>query len=131
MGHEMVADREPVLQALFGPGFRNATATAAYERAIYESNENGNIEDELIVIGKMLAYDAVELRRLATKQNLFGRFGEVRAVPCLMLWNQCERWLEMLYKLLILLDVPDEALITLGSTEQWWVKDFKSAQKRD
>jgi hypothetical protein len=58
MGHELVADREPVLLALFGPGFRNAAVAAAYERAIYESHEEGNIEDELIVIGKMLAYDA-------------------------------------------------------------------------
>jgi len=33
-GHEMVADREPVLQALFGPGFREVTAAAVYERFV-------------------------------------------------------------------------------------------------
>jgi hypothetical protein len=125
MGHEKVADREPVLQALFGPNFREATAAAAYEQEIYETDDQGNLKSELIVIGKKLAYDALELRRLAIKQNLFGRFGEVRRVKCLMLWNQCERWLEMLESLLVLLDVPDDGLITMGNTVQWWVRDYK------
>src|SRR5262249_9306348 len=51
MGHEMVADREPVLRAMFGPDFREATRIAAYQDG----------------------YDSVELRRLAVQKNLFGR----------------------------------------------------------
>ena len=35
------------------------------------------VKSELIVVGKKIAYDSVELRRLAVKENLFGRFGRV------------------------------------------------------
>ena len=121
MGHEMVADREPVLLAMFGPDFRDATKNAAYEQEIYEAAANG----EFVVIGKKLAYDSVELRCLANQNNLFGRYGCVRDVPCLMLWNQCEAWEAMLDKLLVLVDVPNDVLITKGNSEQWWVRDWK------
>src|SRR5262249_38685884 len=72
MGHEQVADREPVLRAMFGADYRESTRDAAYEH------------------GGGIAYDAVELRRLAVQKNLLGRFGRVRGVSCLMLWNRCE-----------------------------------------
>jgi hypothetical protein len=121
MGHEMVADREAVLRAMFGPDFREATKIAAYEQEIYETAAKG----ELVVIGKKLAYDSVELRRLAVQKNLFGRYGCVRNVPCLMLWNQYEAWEAMLDKLLVLLGVPDDGLITQGNSEQWWVRDWR------
>lgn len=42
-----------------------------------------------------------------------------------MLWNQCENWEAMLDKLLVLLDVPDDGLITQGNSEQWLVKDWR------
>ncbi len=131
MGHEKVADREPVLKALFGPDYLEATATAAYDREIYQTDEDGKLkntaEGELVVVGKKLAYDAIELRRLAIKENLFGRFGEVRGVACLMLWNPCERWEAMVDKLLVLLQVPDDGLVTMGNSEQWWVRDWRGA----
>jgi hypothetical protein len=101
MGHEQVADREPILRAMFGPAFRDATRDAVYE------HEGG------------IAYDAVELRRLAVQKNLFGQYGRVRSVPCLMLWNRCEGWEAMLDSLLVLLGVPDDGLVTQGSREQW------------
>ena len=135
MGHEQVADREPVLRALFGPDYQAATASVAYEHEVYETDEGGqpkrNAEGELIVIGKKLAYDAVELRRLAIKENLFGRFGDVRGVPCLMLWNRCPEWMEMVDRLLVLLGLPDSGLITLGNTEQWWAGDYRRARQGD
>src|SRR5262245_20192721 len=53
MGHERVADREPVLRAMFGPDFREATRVAAYEH------------------GSAIVYDSVELRRRAVPKNLF------------------------------------------------------------
>jgi hypothetical protein len=90
MGHEKVAGREPVLRAMFGPDFREATKAAAYEH------------------GSQTAYDPVELRRLAKQGNLFGRYGRVRGVPCLMLWNRCEGWEPLADRLLVLLDVPDD-----------------------
>lgn len=124
MGHEKVADREPVLRALFGPNFVEATKDAAYQQEIYGPGS------ELVVIGTKLAYDSLELRRLAIKHNLFGRCGRVREVICLMLWNQCENWEDMLERLLTLLDVPDDGLITLGNSDQWWVKDWKARKKK-
>src|SRR5262245_32568131 len=57
LGHERVAEREPVLRALFGPDFREATRVAAYEH------------------GSAIVYDSVELRRRAVPKNLFGRQG--------------------------------------------------------
>jgi hypothetical protein len=110
MGHEKVADREPVLCAMFSPDYRDATRDAAYER------EGG------------IVYDAVELRRLAVQKNLFGRHGRVRGVPCLMLWNRCEGWEAMVDKLLVVLVVSDEGLVTQGNTEQWWVRDWRAAR---
>jgi hypothetical protein len=123
MGHEKVADREPVLRAMFGPDFQEATKEAAYQQEIYDPAAQD--KGELVVIGTKLSYDSLELRRLAVQKNLFGRHGRVRGVPCLMLWNQCESWEAMLEKLLVLLDVPDDGLITQGNSEQWWVKDWK------
>jgi hypothetical protein len=105
MGHEMVADREPVLRAMFGPDFREATRIAAYQHG----------------------YDSVELRRLAVQKNLFGRYGRVRGVPCLMLWNRCEGWESLLDRLLALLGVPDDGLVTMGNTEQWWAQKWRGA----
>jgi hypothetical protein len=132
MGHEKAIDRESVLPALFGPYFRGAINDAAYEREVYELDEHGtprtSAEGELIVIGKRVAYDAVELRRLAIKTNLFGRHGDVRGVRCLMLWNDCEGWGEKVERLLRLLDVPDEGLVTLRNTEQWWVKEIQKTR---
>ena len=123
MGHEKVADRERVLRAMFGPDFREATKDAANVQEIYDKGAQD--KGELVVIGTKLAYDSLELRRLAVERNLFGRYGRVRGVSCLMLWNQCERWEAMLEKLLVLLDVPDDGLITLGNSEQWWVQDWR------
>jgi hypothetical protein len=108
MGHERVADREPVLRAMFGEDFREATKVAAYE---HEAK---------------IAYDSVELRRLAVQRNLFGRHGRIRGVPCQMLWNRCEVWEAMLDKLLVLLGVPDEGLVTMGNAEQWWARDWRA-----
>jgi hypothetical protein len=108
MGHEQVADREPVLRAMFGPAYRDATRVAAYEH------------------GSGIAYDAVELRRLAVQKNLFGRYGRVRGVPCLMLLNECEGWGTMIDMLLVLLDVPDDGLVTMGNSEQWWARNWKA-----
>lgn len=50
MGHERVADGEPVLRAMFGPEFREAAKVAACQH-------DGGI-----------AYDTVELRRLAVQK---------------------------------------------------------------
>jgi hypothetical protein len=105
MGHELVADREPVLRAMFGADYREVTKVAAYQ--------NG--------------YDSVKLRRLAAQANLFGRYGRVRAMPCLMLWNRCEGWESMLDRLLVLLGVPDDGLVTMGNTDQWWVQEWREA----
>ena len=105
-GHEQIADREPVLRAMFGADFREATKIAAYEH------------------GSEIAYDLLELRRLAVQKNLFGRYGRVRGVPCLMLWNKCEGWEALIDKLRVLLGVPDEGLVTQGNGEQWWVRDW-------
>jgi hypothetical protein len=100
MGHEQVAGREPVLRAMFGPDYREVTKAAAY--------------------------DHVELRRLANQGNLFGRYGRVRGVPCLMLWNRCEGWEPLADRLLVLLDVPDDdGLLTQGNTDQWWVRQWR------
>lgn len=133
MGHEKAIDRESVLPALFGPDFGNAINDAAYEREIYETDENGtpktSADGELIVVGKKLAYDAVELRRLAIRQNLFGRFGDFRKVKCLMTWNDCEGWGEKVERLLVLLDVPESGLISLRNTEQWWVRDYLASRE--
>jgi hypothetical protein len=123
MGHEKVADREAVLRAMFGPDFRDATRDAAYEQELYDPGAQD--KGELVVVGRQLAYDSLELRRLAVQRNLFGRCGRVRGVACIMLWNQCEGWEAMLDKLLVLLDVPDDGLITHGNCEQWWVSDWK------
>ena len=109
MGHER-ADREPVLRAMFGPDFREATRVAAYEQ------------------GSAIVYDSVELRRRAVQKNLFGRHGRVRGVPCLMIWNRCEGWEAMLDKLLVLLGGPDDGLVTMGNTGQWWVRDWRAAR---
>jgi hypothetical protein len=121
MGHERVADREPVLQAMFGPDYEDATKVAAYEQEIYDGG--------FAVIGKKLGYDSVELRRLAVARNLFGRFGRVRGVPCLMLWNECENWEAMLDNVLVLLDVPDDGLTTQGIFEQWWVSERRGQDR--
>jgi hypothetical protein len=106
MGHEMVADREPVLRAMFGPDFREATKVAWHESS----------------------YGSVELRRLAVEQNLFGRFGRVRGVPCLMLWNRSEGWEAAVERLLALLGVPEDGLVTMGNSEQWWVREWREAR---
>ena len=129
IGHEQITDREPVLLALFGQDFTQITKDAAYEQPIYETDDLGNVKSELIVVGKKIAYDSVELRRLAVKENLFGRFGRVRAVACLMLWNRCENWEEKADKLLTLLDVPDVGVISMANVDQWWVRDYQIARK--
>jgi hypothetical protein len=103
VGHEQVADREPVLRAMFGQDFREATTDAAYGDG----------------------YDSVELRRLAVQRSLFGRYGRVRGVPCLMLWNRCVGWEAMTDRLLVLLGVPDGGLVTMGTSEQWWVREWR------
>jgi hypothetical protein len=105
MGHEKVADREPVLRAMFGADFKEATRTAAHEQG----------------------YDSVELRRLAVRENLFGRYGRVRGVPCLMLWNRCEGWEAMVDKLIVLLAVQEDGLVTMRNTDQWWVREWRKA----
>ena len=59
------------------------------------------------------------------QRNLFGRFGRVRGVPCLMLWNRCEAWEAMIDRLLVLLDVPGDGLVTMGNSEQLWVPGWR------
>lgn len=39
-------------------------------------------------------------------------------MPCLMLWNQCEGWEAITDKLLVLLEVPGDGLVTMGNSEQ-------------
>jgi hypothetical protein len=116
IGHEMMADREPVLCAMFGADYRDATKDAAYPRKVSEPAAS----DTRVVL------DAVELRRLAVQNNLFGRYGRVRGVSCLMLWNRCEKWEAILEMLLDLLDVPADGLVTMGNTEQWWARNRRT-----
>ena len=122
MGHEKVADREPVLRAMFGPDYKEATKDAAYQQELYDKDAQD--KGELVVIGTKLAYDSLELRRLAVQKNLFGRHGRVRGVACLMLWNQCENWEVMLEKLVLpeireLVAAKDQE--TLRETLDRWV----------
>jgi hypothetical protein len=121
IGHEMIADRESVLRAMFGADYREATKAAAYPRQSCEPDASD----------ARLVYDTIEPRRLAVQKNLFGRYGRVRGVSCLMLWNRCENWDAMLDRLLDVLDAPDGGLVTLGNTDQWWIRDWKGRRLDD
>lgn len=109
VGHEQFICRRDVLEAMFGDELAKIEAETSYERAIFD--EQGKETRKIVEL------DHIEIRKLAMEKNLLGRFGTVRGREILMLWNQPLGWERMVEKVVGLLGVSADAILTAGKRE--------------
>ena len=126
VGHEHILPDRDVLPALFGPDHRGVTAPARYMRTIYgERDPNTGTLPE---VGAVEDYDPYLLRRLTLEENMLGRFGHFRGVlPLVMLWNRPPGWEDMLAAVIEKLGVPDDGVVTAGSSVLGTVADLRAS----
>ena len=118
-----------MLPALFGPGHRAVTAPARYARTLYGDRDPAT--GTFPAVGSVEDYDPIELRRLALRENLLGRYGHYAGTPLLMLWNQPPGWEDMLEAVTAGLAVPDGGVVTAGSAVLGTVAGLRASRRRD
>jgi len=129
VGHEHILPEPGVLPALFGPGHRAVTAPARYARTLYGDRDPAS--GTFPAVGSVEDYDPFELRRLALRENLLGRYGHYAGVPLLMLWNQPPGWEAMLAAVIDKLGVPDGGVVTAGSAALGTVAGHRASRRGD
>lgn len=116
-GHEVMITRPNVLKALFGPDLDKILA----EVTCYQ-DEN---DSEGQPTGRMSSFlDHIEIRCRSRDTNLYGRYGTVRGRQVLMLWGRNEGWERMLIEVVRALEVPNNAILTVGTSEVGEVGQF-------
>ncbi len=108
-GHEQIVMRPNVQKALFGESLPQVLESASYTRTLCD--EAGQ------EIGKVVDVDHWEIRRRALQKSLLGRYGRVRGQNVLMLWNLPENIEPELKEVIRRLEVPHDAILTLGTME--------------
>lgn len=122
MGHESLTNTPEMLQALFGPRWKEVYNDVVELRDEYVKTPKGYEPSGK----KVEQYDYQIIRRMAKRENLFGRSGTLRNQPVLMIWNPCENWQQMTIKAFELLNMPPQTIVTVGDREQFQVKDGQS-----
>lgn len=126
VGHEYILPEPDVLAALFGSDHRIVTAPTRYIRTIY--GERDPTTGTLPEVGHVEDFDPFELRRLALAENLLGRFGYFRGVPVVMLWNTPPGWVHMVAAIIERIGVPDDGVVTAGSSVLGTVADLRASR---
>ena len=123
IGHEMMTSSPEMLQALFGPRAKEVADEVITMRDVYGKDAMGYPAP---TGEKKTNYDYHEIRRMAKKDNLFGRYGKILIHPVVMLWNAPNNWQSLLTETLHHLKVtPDSnTVVTVGASDQFMAKDF-------
>jgi hypothetical protein len=121
-GHEVMITRPNVLKALFGPDLDKVLAEVTSYRD--ENDINGQPTGQ-----KRSFLDHIEIRLRSRDTNLFGRYGTVRGRQVLMLWGRNEGWEQMLIEVVRALEVPNNAILTAGTSELGEVGQFMQQEK--
>jgi hypothetical protein len=121
IGHEEMTNSRGMLQALFGPDAERVAEQVVTIGDVYESNERGHFAPT----GEKRE-DWHTIRRLAKRENLFGRAGMLGGHQVVMLWGDPPGWEEMLIEVLRHLGIGKEieAVLMVGSGCQYWARDF-------
>lgn len=123
-GHETFITDPAVLAAMFGPD----ALPAIREQFVYQHGEYEEVPGGFGTYrptGRVVeAWDHIELRRRAEETALFGRYGRVRHLCTIMLWNRPPGWEELLRLTVAELGVPADAVLTAGRSELGLVCDF-------
>jgi hypothetical protein len=118
IGHESMTNTKEMLIAMFGGEAPEVAAEVITVRDVYDGPKaSGKTREE---------YDYVEIRRLAKRENIFGRCGELGGRNVVMLWGAPENWQAMLVDVLRLLKSTPDTVVTVGSTNQFLAGDFLS-----
>jgi acyl carrier protein len=115
IGHEQIVMRPNVQKALFGKSLPVVLESASYLRTLCD--EAGQ------EIGTVTDVDRWEVRRRALQKNLLGRYGRVRGQNVFMLWNLPSNIEPELGEVFRRLEVPDDAILTLGTMELGLVRE--------
>ena len=122
VGHETMTNSPFMLQALFGPDAQAVTKKVVELRDVYGTDARGFPAP---TGEKREEYDYHEIRRLAKRENLFGRSGTLQGRAVVMLWGAPENWQAMLVEVLRLLRATPDTVVTVG-TSQFLAGDFLS-----
>src|ERR1700722_15370104 len=112
-----------MLRALFGPDAEKVAEQVISIGDVYEDVGYGN---HIPTGGKRENWDWYEIRRLAGRENLFGRSGTLVDRQVVMLWGDPPGWEAMLIKVVGHLGVErgSEVLIVVGNVRQYRAMDF-------
>jgi hypothetical protein len=123
VGHEEMTDSREILLALFGPEADAVHGQVVSIGDVYEMDERGY---HVPTGEKRQNWDWYLIRRLAKRQNLFGRVGVLGGRQVVMLWGDPPGWEEMLSEVLRHLGIAreSEAIIVVGSDRQYKARDF-------
>jgi hypothetical protein len=123
VGHEEMTNTRGMLRALFGPDAEMVAGKVLSIGNVYEDLGYGN---HIATGEKREDWDWYEIRRLAKRENLFGRSGTLVGRQVVMFWGNPPGWEAMVIKLLEHLGVEraSEVVIVVGNVRQYRARDF-------
>jgi hypothetical protein len=122
-GHEEMTNTRGMLLALFGSDAEKVAEQVVSIGDVYKDLGYGN---HIPTGEKREDWDWYKIRRLAKRENLFGRSGNLVGRQVVMLWGDPPGWEAMLIKVLGHLGVErgSEVLIVVGNVRQYRARDF-------
>jgi hypothetical protein len=129
VGHEQMTNTPAMLQALFGPEAEVVYRQVVTISEVYTHDVRGHHAPS----GETReVWDWYTIRRLAKRENLFGRSGVLCGRRVVMLWGDPPGWEAMLVEVLGQLGIgPDsEAVVVVGNGRQYWAGDFLAGDRR-
>jgi hypothetical protein len=113
-GHEEMITRPEILQGLFGPELDKVLPAIRSSKEEYEY-KNGRYEPTGRTTDN---WDYWAIREKSMETSLYGRYGTVRDMPVVMLWQAVPGWETMLKIAVKELQIPDEAVLVIGTEER-------------
>lgn len=123
VGHENMTNTPAMLQALFGLDAQRVFEQVVTIGEVYVQDEHGH---HIPTGQKQEVWDWHTIRRLAKRENIFGRAGILCGREVLMLWGDPPDWEVMLIDVLKRLGIGPDSVVVVGNDRQYWAKDFSS-----
>lgn len=103
----------------------------SYEKIEWRKDEKGKVIYPLQQVSATKAYSWDPVRRYAKSEALIGRKGKYEGHDLYMLWpweGPKNEWVPLVRDMINELNIPDDAIFTMGVSDQFLASDFKNKE---